>query len=159
MAVASSFVLPEDARLLSFLPHMHLRGKDFQYTITKPGEPSEVVLSVPAYDFGWQTYYTLAEPMNLPKGTRVDCLAHFDNSESNPYNPDPSQLVRWGEQTFEEMMIGYLDMDVPLGTPVFDAGDFLPATTKATMVTIQAMRRLVGGDRGKSSNPPKPGAR
>jgi len=159
VAVSSSFVLPEDARLLSFLPHMHLRGKDFKYTITKPGEPSQVALSVPAYDFGWQTYYTLAEPMNLPKGTRIDCLAHFDNSENNPYNPDPSQLVRWGEQTFEEMLIGYLDMDVPLGTPVFDAGDFLPVTTKATMVTIQAMRRFVTGDRGKSSNPPKPGAR
>ncbi len=144
VAVSSSFVLPEDARVLSFLPHMHLRGKDFKYTITKPGEPSQIALSVPAYDFGWQTYYTLAEPMNLPKGTRVDCLAHFDNSESNPYNPDPNQLVRWGEQTFEEMLIGYLDMDVPLGTPVFDSGDFLPATTKATMVDDPSHAALRG---------------
>jgi peroxiredoxin len=155
VAVSSSFVLPEDARVLSFLPHMHLRGKDFKYTITKPSEPPQIALSVPAYDFGWQTYYTLAQPMKLPKGTRVDCLAHFDNSESNPYNPDPSQLVRWGEQTFEEMLIGYLDMDVPLGTPVFNAGDFQPTSTKATIATIQAMRRFVGGDRPKS-NPTKP---
>ena len=56
--------------------------------------------------------------MNLPKGTRIDCLAHFDNSENNPYNPDPSKMVRWGEQTFEEMMIGYLDMDVAVGEPI-----------------------------------------
>ncbi len=59
-----------------------------------------------------------SEPMILPKGTRIDCLAHFDNSESNPYNPDPNKMVRWGEQTFEEMMIGYLDMDVPVGEPI-----------------------------------------
>ena len=83
--------------------------------------------------------------MNLPKGTRIDCLAHFDNSESNPYNPDPSKMVRWGEQTFEEMMIGYLDMDVPVGTPVLNGPDFLPTAEKATFVTIQALRRMVGG--------------
>ena len=120
VAVASSLVLSSDARLLGLFPHMHLRGKDFKFTITKPGEPPQVMLSVPAYDFGWQTYYNLAEPMNLPKGTRVDCLAHFDNSESNPYNPDATKMVRWGEQTFEEMMIGYLDMDVPIGMPVLN---------------------------------------
>jgi len=145
VAVASSLVLSGDARLLSFFPHMHLRGKDFKFTITRPGEPSQVALSVPAYDFGWQTYYVLSEPMNLPKGTRVDCLAHFDNSESNPYNPDPSKLVRWGEQTFEEMMIGYLDMDVPVGTPVLNGTDFLPTFEKGAMVAVQAVRRLLGG--------------
>jgi peroxiredoxin len=145
VAIASSKELEGDARLLSLFPHMHLRGKDFQFTITKPGEASQVLLSVPAYDFGWQTYYILAEPMNLPKGTRVDCLAHFDNSESNPYNPDASKMVRWGEQTFEEMMIGYLDMDVPIGTPILNGTDFTPAAEKASIVTIQALRRLVGG--------------
>ena len=126
IAVASSMVLSGNARLLSLFPHMHLRGKDFKFTITKPHESPEVVLSVPGYDFGWQTYYVLAEPMNLPKGTRVDCLAHFDNSEGNPYNPDPNKMVRWGEQTFEEMMIGYLDMDVPVGEPPLQGPDFCP---------------------------------
>lgn len=111
--VSASLTLERDTRLLSFMPHMHLRGKDFRYTVTRPGKPGEIVLSVPAYDFGWQTYYTLAEPMELPKGTRIDCLAHFDNSEKNPYNPDPSKLVRWGPQTFDEMMIGYIDIDFP----------------------------------------------
>ena len=123
--VSSSWVLPERARLLSLFPHMHLRGKDFKFTITKPGESPQVVLSVPAYDFGWQTYYVLSQPMNLPKGTRIDCLAHFDNSENNPYNPDPNKMVSWGEQTFEEMMIGYLDMDVAVGEPVPTAPDFV----------------------------------
>ena len=72
---------------------------------------------MPAYDFGWQTLYVLSEPMILPKGSRIDCEAHFDNSSNNPYNPDPTKLVRWGEQTFEEMMIGYVDVDVPVGSP------------------------------------------
>jgi peroxiredoxin len=111
--VSSSLTLQQDVRLLSFMPHMHLRGKDFRYTVTRPGKPPEVVLSIPAYDFGWQSYYILAEPLALPKGTRIDCLGHFDNSKNNPYNPDPSKLVRWGDQTFEEMMIGYVDIDMP----------------------------------------------
>ena len=83
--------------------------------------------------------------MNLPKGTRIDCLAHFDNSESNPYNPDPNKMVRWGEQTFEEMMIGYLDMDVPVGKPVLQGPDFVPTAEKASFLTFQALRRFVGG--------------
>jgi hypothetical protein len=156
VAVASSLVLKSDARLLGLFPHMHLRGKDFKFTVTKPGESPQVLLSVPAYDFGWQTYYNLAEPMSLPKGTRVDCLAHFDNSESNPYNPDPTKLVRWGEQTFEEMMIGYLDMDVPIGMPVLQGTDFLPTFEKASFVTIQALRRFVGGkDAVQPRRPPR----
>jgi len=113
--VSSSMTLPADVRLLSFMPHMHLRGKSFQYTITKPGGEPFVALSVPAYDFGWQSYYILKEPMELPKGTRIDCLAHYDNTAGNPHNPDPDKIVRWGEQTFEEMMIGYIDIDLPVG--------------------------------------------
>jgi hypothetical protein len=76
-----------------------------------------VVLSVPAYDFGWQSYYILKEPLELPKDTRIDCLAHYDNSDKNPYNPDPTKIVRWGDQTFDEMMIGYIDIDLPVGEP------------------------------------------
>jgi peroxiredoxin len=117
VAVSASLTLAQDTRLLSFLPHMHLRGEDFRYSIARPGQPAEVVLSVPAYDFGWQSYYVLEEPLDLPAGTRVDCLAHYDNSERNPYNPDPDRAVRWGEQTFEEMMIGYMDVDLPVETP------------------------------------------
>ena len=110
-AVRSSYHFANDARLLSLMPHMHLRGKDFRYTATYPDGRTEVLLSVPAYDFGWQSVYRLTEPKPMPAGTRIDCLAHFDNSESNPANPDPSVAVRWGEQTFDEMMIGFIDFD------------------------------------------------
>jgi hypothetical protein len=92
------------------LPHMHLRGKSFRYTATFPGGKQEVLLSVPAYDFAWQSVYRLAEPRRIPKGTRIDCQAHYDNSSKNPANPDPSRKVVWGDQTFEEMMIGYIDV-------------------------------------------------
>lgn len=110
--VQSSFTLPRDARLVSLMPHMHLRGKDFLYRATYPDGREETLLSVPAYDFAWQSTYRLAEPKPLPRGTRIDCLAHFDNSSANLANPDPTKVVRWGDQTFEEMMIGYMDVVV-----------------------------------------------
>ena len=91
------------------MPHMHLRGKDFRYAVTYPDGRSEVLLSVPAFDFAWQSVYRLAEPKALPKGTRIDCLAHFDNSAGNPANPDPTATVHWGDYTWDEMMIGYID--------------------------------------------------
>ncbi len=108
-SVESSLTFDRDARLLGFMPHMHLRGKDFRYTAVYPDGKSEVLLSVPSYDFAWQSAYRLAEPKELPKGTRINCLAHFDNSTENPANPDPTKTVTWGDQTFEEMMIGYVD--------------------------------------------------
>ena len=110
--ITSSFTFPFDARLLSLSPHMHYRGKDFRYTATYPDGRSEVLLNVPAYDFAWQGVYRLVEPKPMPRGTRIDCLAHFDNSAENPANPDPSATVTWGEQTWDEMMIGYIDYDV-----------------------------------------------
>jgi hypothetical protein len=153
VAVSSAGLLTADARLVSFMPHMHLRGKDFKYTITRPGEAPQVVLSVPAYDFGWQTYYVLSRPMDLPKGTRIDCEAHFDNSSNNPYNPDPSKLVRWGEQTFEEMMIGYVDVDVPVGSPPpIERTELRPVAVRLGQSAIQALRRATG-DRPASKAP------
>jgi peroxiredoxin len=115
--VRSSFTFPSDAHLLSFMPHMHLRGKSFEYKVTYPDGRSEVLLSVPAFDFGWQSYYILDQPKAMPQGTRIDCLAHFDNSAGNPYNPAPDQAVAWGDQTYQEMMIGYIDFidDAPAG--------------------------------------------
>ncbi len=107
--VKSTQTFKSNIHLYSLSPHMHLRGKDFKYTATYPDGRSEVLLSVPAYDFGWQSAYVLAEPRAIPKGTRIDCVAHFDNSSNNPANPDPTQVVRWGEQSTSEMMMGYLD--------------------------------------------------
>ena len=86
---------------------MHVRGKDFVYTAVYPDGRSEVLLNVPKYDFNWQHTYIPAKPIFMPKGSRIDCVAHFDNSEKNKYNPDPSKPVRWGDQTWEEMMIGW----------------------------------------------------
>jgi peroxiredoxin len=107
--VRSSYTFPNDAHLLTLMPHMHVRGKDFLYTAIYPDGRREVLLSVPAYDFGWQSIYILAEPKAMPRGTRIDCLAHFDNSAANPFNPDPKAEVTWGDYTWDEMMIGYID--------------------------------------------------
>jgi peroxiredoxin len=111
---AKSGSLPVDVKLLAFMPHMHLRGKSFSYEAVFPGEKTEMLLDVPRYDFNWQTSYRLAEPITLPAGTRMHCVAHFDNSEDNLANPDPTRAVTWGDQTWEEMMIGYFDIAVPV---------------------------------------------
>jgi hypothetical protein len=105
--VKSSTTFKEDVHLNSFMPHMHFRGKDFTYTAVYPDGRSEILLNVPKYDFNWQLTYVLKTPVALPKGTRLDCVAHFDNSTANKYNPDPTKEVRWGDQTWEEMMIGW----------------------------------------------------
>jgi peroxiredoxin len=107
--VTSTMTFKEDGRLYSFLPHMHLRGKSFEYKAVYPDGKEEVLLSVPRYDFGWQSNYRLAKPLDLPAGTRIDCTAYFDNSDKNPNNPDPTKDVRWGDQTWQEMMIGFID--------------------------------------------------
>lgn len=116
--VKSSWTAKEDIYLEAFMPHMHLRGKDFKYTIVYPDGRSEEVLEIPKYDFNWQLFYNLKEPMALPKGTRIDCVAHFDNSANNKFNPDATKEVRWGNQTWEEMMIGWFDYTVPRKTEI-----------------------------------------
>jgi peroxiredoxin len=107
--VKAETTFKQDAILYSLLPHMHLRGKDFKFDIVWPNGKEETILYVPRYDFGWQATYHLKEPLRLPKGTKIKCLAHFDNSKGNPWNPDPSATVRFGEQTWEEMCIGFID--------------------------------------------------
>jgi hypothetical protein len=106
--VKSAYTFAAPAHLYSFMPHMHLRGKDFVYRAVFPDGTSQILLSVPKYDFSWQTYYVAKEPLAVPKGTRIECLAHYDNSTNNKYNPDPTKAVRWGDQTWEEMMIGWM---------------------------------------------------
>jgi peroxiredoxin len=99
----------KDMLVLSLFPHMHLRGKAFRYTAIYPDKTQEVLLNVPRYDFNWQNGYELAEPKKMPAGTRIYCEAWFDNSADNIANPDPKSTVTWGDQTWEEMMIGYFD--------------------------------------------------
>jgi hypothetical protein len=96
-----------DTFLSSLYPHMHVRGKDAQYSIIYPDGREEVVLRVPKYDFNWQLSYKLAEPKFMPKGSTLKVTMHYDNSPGNRFNPDPTATVRWGEQTWEEMMLGY----------------------------------------------------
>jgi hypothetical protein len=103
--------LPNDAVLLSFFPHMHLRGKRFEYNILRADKSAEPLLRV-NYDFYWQLSYRLTEPLALPAGTVLQAVAWFDNSKNNPHNPDPDAAVRWGDQTYDEMMVGFFDVAV-----------------------------------------------
>jgi hypothetical protein len=104
--------LPNDATLLSLFPHMHLRGKRFEYDIMRPDASIEPLLRV-NYHFHWQLSYRLAEPRLLKAGTRLRAVAWYDNSRNNPHNPNPEATVTWGDQTYEEMMVGFFDVAVP----------------------------------------------
>ncbi len=108
--------IPNDALLLSFFPHMHLRGKSFQYNIIAPHGVVRTLLKIPHYDFYWQLSYRLQNPIPLKAGTRLQAVATFDNSAANPHNPDPAATVTWGEQTWAEMMIGFFDVAVDPAT-------------------------------------------
>lgn len=117
--VESSMTIPKDATIYSYTPHMHYRGKAMDFYLTEPGGTEELACSIPRYDFNWQLDYFLKEPRRVPAGTVVRVVAHFDNSTNNEYNPDPSKAVTWGEQTWEEMMMGgvylsWADEDVEL---------------------------------------------
>jgi len=111
--VTSEYTFSRDARLVSLMPHMHLRGKSFEYRATFPDGAEKTLLSVPRYDFNWQHVYRLAEPIDVPKGTKIRCFATYDNSAKNKANPDPTKAVKWGDQTWEEMMIGFIDFSRP----------------------------------------------
>jgi hypothetical protein len=110
--VDSEFEIASGVKLVGLMPHMHLRGKDFEYRVVYPTGESEVLLRVPAYSFNWQLSYYPAKSMVLPKGTKIECTAHFDNSTNNPNNPDATKEVRWGDQSWEEMMIGFVDLAI-----------------------------------------------
>jgi hypothetical protein len=102
-AVEAGIQFNEDVQIFALFPHTHLRGKSWEYRLIYPDGRKEVVLSVPKYDFNWQTYYVYAKPLTVPKGARLEATAHYDNSAANPWNPDPKVTVRWGEQTWNEM--------------------------------------------------------
>jgi hypothetical protein len=106
--------LPNDATLLSLFPHMHLRGQRFEYDIVRNDGSVEVLLRV-NYHFHWQLSYRLAEPRLLKAGTKLRAIAWYDNSKNNPHNPDPTKTVTWGDQTSDEMMVGFFDVAVPAG--------------------------------------------
>ena len=113
--VRASYTFWQSGKIMGFIPHMHYRGKDFTYTATFPDGRQEVLLSVPRYDFNWQTNYELAEPIWVPAGTRVDTASHYDNSAGNLANPDPTRDITFGLESFDEMHIGFIDFVVDEG--------------------------------------------
>lgn len=108
--VKSLHVFDHDARIISFNPHMHVRGKDFRYDLVRPGGERETLLDVPEYDYDWQWIYYPAEPIRVPAGSRVEVVSHMDNSEGNPDNPDPTADVYYRGPTFQEMSIGFMEI-------------------------------------------------
>jgi hypothetical protein len=122
----------EDATLQSLFPHMHLRGKAFEYVAKYPTGETQVLLRVPRYDFNWQITYFLKNPIRLPKGTEITATAWYDNSPNNKFNPDPSGDVFWGDQSWEEMLAGFADLVIPVDVNPLDiARPKPPATTRA----------------------------
>lgn len=114
--IQASHVFLEDQQLLTLTPHMHVRGKAFRYEAVYPNGEKEIILDIPRYDFNWQITYRLAEPKLMPKGTKLLCTAVFDNSSANPNNPNPNIWVRFGPQTWDEMLIGWYTASLPSTT-------------------------------------------
>jgi mono/diheme cytochrome c family protein len=119
-AVSAEYAFPSDAAILTLFPHTHLRGVRFLYELEYPDGRREDLLPVPEYDFNWQLYYDLQTPLQVPSGTRLIATGWYDNTPDNPANPDPTATVRFGEQTFDEMMIGYVNW-VPVGARPVEA--------------------------------------
>ncbi len=107
--VEATHTFAQDGYILGMMPHMHLRGKDFKIQAIYPDKREETLLYVPRFNFNWQVVFRPEPPLVMPKGTRIHCVAHFDNSKSNPNNPNPQAAVTWGDQTWQEMMIGWFD--------------------------------------------------
>lgn len=118
--VDAEFETGTTVKLASLHPHMHGRGKDFEYRIVYPDGETQTLLSVPRYNWHWQLWYNLATPIVLPKGARIECTAHFDNSANNPDNADPKKEVTWGDQSWDEMMVGFFNLEFPADMDVRD---------------------------------------
>jgi hypothetical protein len=132
--VDAEFTMGTTVTLSSLHPHMHGRGKDFEYRVVYPTGESETLLRVPRYDWHWQLWYDLAKPILLPKGTKIECTAHFDNSANNPDNADPTKEVIWGDQSWDEMMVGFFDLTFDANMPV---RDIFPARATVAASNLQ----------------------
>lgn len=114
---SAKFKLQSDVTVMGYLPHMHLRGKACRYEAITPDGKRETLLDIPRYDFNWQLLYRYSEPRVFTKGTILKFYASFDNSDKNPANPNPKMAVRWGDQTYDEMLLGYIEYFVPVAKP------------------------------------------
>jgi hypothetical protein len=120
--VDAEMTIGQDVTMWSMLPHTHVRGVRWTYEATYPDGRTETILSVPKYDFSWQTDYVFKQPLKLPKGTKVHATAWYDNSKGNKSNPDPTKDVRWGDQTWEEMMFTGLTFSIDAMPPTMSTG-------------------------------------
>jgi hypothetical protein len=111
--VTACYVFQKDVEFMTYTAHMHLRGKDMRFDAIYPDGRRETLFSVPNYDFNWQNEYKLRVPVSIQKGTKLEIIAHFDNSANNRYNPDPTKTIRWGEPSYEEMMDGWIEFILP----------------------------------------------
>ncbi|MDQ6664434.1 MAG: thiol-disulfide isomerase [Acidobacteriota bacterium] len=130
--VSDCHTFDKDVYITTLTPHMHLRGGDMRFDVEYPDKRKETLLFVPHYNFNWQITYKLQEPKFIPKGTKLAVIAHFDNSANNPFNPDPTLDVRWGEASRKEMMDGWVEyLDAPLKTaPALSTSANLPTSVK-----------------------------
>jgi mono/diheme cytochrome c family protein len=119
--VKAAYTFKQAGTLTSLFPHMHLRGGAFRYDLQYPDGKTVELLDVPHFDFNWQSYYQFKTPVDVPVGAKLLATAWYDNSDKNPFNPDPTKTVRFGEQTFEEMMIGYFDFRPALAPAAADS--------------------------------------
>ena len=135
--------LPREGKLLAVSPHMHFRGKSFEASAMAIDQSEESLVKVPRYDFNWQHRYEFTEPLPLSKFRRLKGKVEFDNSADNPFNPDPSQLVSWGDQTWEEMAIAFFDVEIPRQTSdAFADSDSIDDSTQfVRTITDKAERR------------------
>ena len=138
------YTFKRDVELIDYMPHMHVRGKAMKYEVVYPDGRRETLLDVPQYNFSWQALYKLRQPVKIPKGTRFIVTARFDNSKKNKYNPDPTRAVRFGDATYDEMLVGFVDFVVPkpkervvlkLAPQILDAyaGEYLIGMAKLTV--------------------------
>ena len=113
----ATLTVPTEAKILGYLPHMHLRGKACRYEITRADGTVSTLLEVPRYDFNWQLLYSYYDPLDVQPGDKIKYIAWYDNSPNNPANPDPTKTVRWGAQTEDEMHLGYVEYYLPNEQP------------------------------------------
>lgn len=130
--VSATIPVPFDGKIMTLIPHMHVRGSAARFDLTTPDGKSEMLLDVPKYDFNWQLAYEFKKYVDIPKGSRIKFTAWYNNSDKNPHNPDPKKTVRWGEQTFDEMHLGYIEYFVPGLKP----GDPVPGISRGGVANI-----------------------
>jgi hypothetical protein len=159
--VTACYKFSNDALLYTLMPHMHKRGKDMKYDLVYPDGRRETLLAV-KYNFAWQSMYRFKEPLRVPRGSQLVVTAHYDNSERNKWNPDPTKAVRWGDPTYDEMLVGYMDYvtkitDRPVAKidpSILDAYvgeyEFLPGRTVAI---ARSGNQLMAGMRGVPNTP------